>query len=112
MVLISDSLSTPPGIPDSVPCTLVNKVCASGMKSIMLAAQSLALGAADVMVAGGFESMSNVPFYIKRSEPSYGGDQLVDGLLNDGLMDGEIETRVMACEVKFCLDTTHPIAKA
>src|SRR5476651_2605106 len=51
------------GVPDNVPCTTVNKVCASGMKSVMLGAQAIMLGDADVVVAGGMESMSNVPFY-------------------------------------------------
>merc|ERR1712029_765864 len=61
------------GIPKSVPCTAVNKVCASGMKSIMQAAQALALGQNRVMVAGGFESMSNVPYYMTRGDTPYGG---------------------------------------
>merc|ERR1711997_913789 len=54
------------GVPKSVPCTMVNKVCASGMKAIMLASQSIAMGHNNVMVAGGFESMSNVPYYMGR----------------------------------------------
>merc|ERR1712241_1502953 len=62
------------GIPVSVPCTAVNKVCASGMKSIMQAAQSLALGQNSVMVAGGMESMSNVPYYMSRGDTPYGGE--------------------------------------
>ena len=75
------------GIPQSVPCTMVNKVCASGMKTIMLGAQSLALGQSSVVVAGGFESMSNVPFYQVRGETPYGGFKLHDGLVYDGLTD-------------------------
>lgn len=75
------------GLPESVPCTMVNKVCASGMKSIMLAAQSLRLGHNDVMVAGGFESMSNVPYYMNRGDTPYGGVRLTDGLVFDGLTD-------------------------
>merc|ERR1712130_229773 len=66
------------GIPKSVPCTLVNKVCASGMKSIMQASQSLQLGQNRVMVAGGFESMSNVPYYMTRGDTPYGGVALKD----------------------------------
>ncbi|CAG9562597.1 unnamed protein product [Danaus chrysippus] len=75
------------GMPKSTICTTINKVCSSGMKSIMLAAQGLQTGAQDVMLAGGMESMSNVPFYLKRGETSYGGMQLVDGIVYDGLTD-------------------------
>merc|ERR1712226_616286 len=75
------------GIPVTVPCTAVNKVCASGMKSIMQAAQSLALGQNGVMVAGGMESMSNVPYYMSRGDTPYGGVKMRDGLVADGLTD-------------------------
>jgi len=75
------------GLPMSVPCTAVNKVCASGMKSIMQAAQSLQLGQNRVMVAGGMESMSNVPYYMARGDTPYGGVPLKDGLVADGLTD-------------------------
>jgi len=75
------------GIPNSVPCTLVNKVCASGMKTIMMASQSMQLGQNHVMVAGGFESMSNVPYYLARGDTAYGGVSLKDGLVGDGLTD-------------------------
>lgn len=61
------------GIPTSVPCTTVNKVCASGMKAIALAAQNIMTGNADIMVAGGMESMSNAPYYLDRGEMPYGG---------------------------------------
>ncbi len=61
------------GIPSSVPTTMVNKVCASGMKAIMLAADVLAAGRAEVAVAGGMESMSNVPYYMARGDTPYGG---------------------------------------
>ncbi|CAN0547324.1 unnamed protein product, partial [Ectocarpus sp. 8 AP-2014] len=69
------------GLPESVPCTTINKVCASGMKSVMLAAQSLSLGHRGVMVAGGFESMSNVPYYLPqaRSGLRLGNGTVVDG---------------------------------
>merc|ERR1719348_2469293 len=73
------------GLPMSVPCTAVNKVCASGMKSIMQAAQSLQLGQNRVMVAGGMESMSNVPYYMTRGDTPYGGVAMKDGLVADGL---------------------------
>jgi len=77
------------GIPDNVPCTTVNKVCASGMKAIMQGAQSIMLGDNDVVVAGGMESMSNVPFYNEnlRWGNKYGNVTLIDGLAKDGLTD-------------------------
>ena len=77
------------GIPDNVPCSTINKVCASGMKSIMLGAQSIMLGDNDVVVAGGMESMSNVPFYsdTMRWGNKYGNVTMIDGLAKDGLTD-------------------------
>ncbi|WP_205511172.1 acetyl-CoA C-acyltransferase [Longitalea arenae] len=77
------------GLPDEVNCTTVNKVCASGMKAIAQAAQSIALGDADIVVAGGMESMSNVPFYVDnmRWGNKYGNSSLIDGLAKDGLTD-------------------------
>ncbi|WP_027003578.1 acetyl-CoA C-acyltransferase [Hugenholtzia roseola] len=78
------------GIPNSVPCTTVNKVCASGMKAIMFAAQSIMLGHNDIVVAGGMESMSNIPFYLDKARfqgYGYGHGTLIDGLVRDGLED-------------------------
>ena len=77
------------GLPDKVICTTINKVCASGMKSIALAAQNILLGDADIVVAGGMESMSNVPFYNmhQRWGNKYGDTTLLDGLAKDGLVD-------------------------
>ncbi len=77
------------GLPDKVICTTVNKVCASGMKSIALAAQAILLGDADIIVAGGMESMSNVPFYNmnQRWGNKYGDTLMLDGLAKDGLVD-------------------------
>ena len=77
------------GLPDHVNCTTVNKVCASGIKSIMLAAQSIMLGDNDVVVAGGMENMSAVPFYSDSTRwgAKYGNAQLIDGLAKDGLTD-------------------------
>ncbi|GLG97783.1 Uncharacterized protein GBIM_04470 [Gryllus bimaculatus] len=75
------------GLPKSTVCTTVNKVCASGMKAVMLASQSLMCGHQEVVLAGGMESMSNVPFYLKRGETSYGGVNLLDGIVFDGLTD-------------------------
>ncbi len=76
------------GIPDTVPCTTINKVCSSGMKSIMLAAQTIALGDADVVVAGGMENMSLIPHYqYARKGSKFGGIKMEDGLQKDGLVD-------------------------
>jgi len=76
------------GLPD-VPSTTINKVCASGTKAIMLAAQSIALGQNEIVVAGGMESMSNVPYYLDKARTGYrlGHGQITDGLLKDGLWD-------------------------
>jgi acetyl-CoA C-acetyltransferase len=72
-----------------LPATTVNKVCASGMKAIMLAAQSIALGQNDIVVAGGMESMSNVPYYLDKARNGYrlGNGEIIDGLVKDGLWD-------------------------
>lgn len=77
------------GVPDSVPCTTVNKVCASGMKAVMFAAQSIRLGDADLIIAGGMESMSNAPYMMPkgRSGYKYGNAALVDAVVRDGLQD-------------------------
>ena len=76
------------GIPDTTPCTTVNKVCASGMKTIMQAAQSIALGDADIIVAGGMENMSLIPHYHHaRSAQKFGSISFDDGLQKDGLVD-------------------------
>ncbi|MFT4567370.1 MAG: acetyl-CoA C-acetyltransferase [Saprospiraceae bacterium] len=77
------------GIANTVPCTTVNKVCASGMKAIMFAAQSVMLGQQEVVVAGGMESMSNIPFYLPnmRWGHKFGQGQVIDGLQKDGLVD-------------------------
>jgi acetyl-CoA C-acetyltransferase len=77
------------GLPDKVICTTINKVCASGMKSIAIAAQNILLGDADIVIAGGMESMSNVPFYNtnQRWGNKYGDTTMLDGLAKDGLVD-------------------------
>ena len=77
------------GLPDTVECTTVNKVCASGSKAIMMAAQSIMLGQSDVVLAGGMESMSNVPYYLDKARfgAKYGHGQMIDGLVRDGLWD-------------------------
>ena len=76
------------GIPDTVPCTTVNKVCASGMKAVINAAQAIALGDASVVIAGGMESMSNIPHYMHmRKGVKFGPAAVEDGMQKDGLVD-------------------------
>lgn len=91
------------GLPDKVVCTTVNKVCASGMKAIAQGAQSILLGDADVVVAGGMENMSSVPFYVEnlRWGNKYGSTSLVDGLQKDGLTDC-YSTFAMGCAADVC----------
>lgn len=77
------------GLPTSIPCTTINKVCASGMKAIMLGAQAIMCGQAKIVVAGGMESMSNIPYYLPKARfgYKYGDGSLVDGLQKDGLQE-------------------------
>lgn len=77
------------GLPNSVPCTTVNKVCGSGMKTIMMAAQAIKLGDADVVVAGGMESMTNAPYILPDARSGYrmGNGQIIDSMIHDGLWD-------------------------
>jgi acetyl-CoA C-acetyltransferase len=77
------------GLPESVPCLTINKVCGSGLKSVMLGAQAIMCGDAEVVVAGGMESMSNVPYYLDKARSGYrmGNGVLLDGLIKDGLWD-------------------------
>jgi acetyl-CoA C-acetyltransferase len=77
------------GVPQSVDCTTINKVCASSLKAITLGAQAIALGIHDVVAAGGTESMSQVPYYLPKARFGYryGNGELMDGLAKDGLMD-------------------------
>ncbi|CAH1787260.1 unnamed protein product [Owenia fusiformis] len=92
------------GLKLDTPCTTVNKVCASGMKSIMLAAQSLMCGHQDVMVAGGMESMSHVPYYMARGDSPYGGVKLIDGIVHDGLWDVYNNIHMGTCTEKTVRD--------
>jgi len=86
------------GIPDSVPCTTVNKVCASGMKSIMLAAQTIAIGDADIVVAGGMENMSSIPHYQHaRNGSKFGPITMEDGMQRDGLVDAYEKVAMGVC---------------
>jgi len=86
------------GIPNTVPCTTVNKVCASGMKAMMNAAQAIALGDADIVVAGGMESMSNIPHYVHmRNGTKFGPATLIDGMQKDGLVDAYDQNAMGVC---------------
>ena len=94
------------GLPNQVNCTTINKVCASGMKAIAQAAQSILLGDADIVIAGGMESMSNVPFYsdTMRWGNKYGHTQMIDGLAKDGLTD-VYDGKAMGNAAELCATT-------
>lgn len=87
------------GIGENVPCTAINKVCSSGMKSVMIAAQSIMVGVQDVIVAGGMESMSNIPYYIPKARYGYkyGHGEMQDGLVKDGLWEAYHEFPMGNC---------------
>ena len=86
------------GIPDTVPCTTVNKVCASGMKAVMNAAQTIAVGDADIVIAGGMESMSNIPHYVHiRNGHKFGPKTMEDGMQKDGLVDAYDQNAMGVC---------------
>ncbi|WP_242118811.1 acetyl-CoA C-acyltransferase [Aestuariivivens sediminicola] len=86
------------GIPDTVPCTTINKVCASGMKAVMQAAQAIALGDAAVVVAGGMENMSMIPHYLHaRNGVKFGPTTLIDGMQKDGLVDAYDQNAMGVC---------------
>lgn len=86
------------GIPNTVPCTTVNKVCASGMKAVMLAAQSISNGDNDVVVAGGMENMSLIPHYLyARMGSKFGSVELIDGMQKDGLVDAYDQNAMGVC---------------
>ncbi|RLN25494.1 hypothetical protein C2845_PM07G04310 [Panicum miliaceum] len=99
------------GLPNTVPCTTVNKVCSSGMKAVMFAAQSIQLGINDIVVAGGMESMSNAPKYVAeaRRGSRFGHDVLVDGMLKDGLWDVYNDFPMGMC-AELCADQ-HSISR-
>jgi acetyl-CoA C-acetyltransferase len=97
------------GLSQATPCTTVNKVCASGLKSIMMAAQSLMCNHQQIMVAGGFESMSQVPYYMDRGETPYGGIKVHDGIVKDGLTDAYDHIHMGVCAEKTALD--HKITR-
>ncbi|WP_066219116.1 acetyl-CoA C-acyltransferase [Formosa haliotis] len=99
------------GIPNTVPCTTVNKVCASGMKAIMSAAQTIALGDAEIVVAGGMENMSLIPHYMHaRTGTKFGPATLIDGLQKDGLVDAYDQNAMGVC-ADACA-TEHKFSRA
>ena len=86
------------GIPNTVPCTTINKVCASGMKAVMQGAQAIALGDADIVVAGGMENMSLIPHYVQmRTGTKFGPSTLIDGMQKDGLVDAYDDNAMGVC---------------
>ena len=87
------------GLPSSLDCTTVNKVCASGLKAVSLAAQSIQLGQAEAAVAGGMENMTRVPYYLPRAslQPAFGEQKLADGLIVDGLWDVYNQVHMGSC---------------
>lgn len=86
------------GIPETVPCTTINKVCASGMKAVMQGAQAIALGDADIIVAGGMENMSLIPHYMHlRNGQKFGPKQMEDGMQRDGLVDAYDQNAMGVC---------------
>ena len=99
------------GLPNEVACTTVNKVCASGMKAVMMAAQDILLGDADVVVAGGMESMSQTPYYVEKARYGYryGNGQLIDGIVKDGLLNVYDQQAMGVC-ADLCA-TEHKISR-
>ncbi len=95
------------GLPDTVPCTTINKVCASGMKAVMQAAQSIALGDASIIVAGGMENMSLIPHYVHmRMGQKFGPATLIDGMQKDGLVDVYDQNAMGVC-ADACAEKYH-----
>jgi acetyl-CoA C-acetyltransferase len=98
------------GIPDTVPCTTINKVCSSGMKAVMQAAQSIALGDNEIVVAGGMENMSQIPHYLHlRQGQKFGPTTMIDGLQKDGLVDAYSKEAMGTC-ADLCA-TKHEISR-
>lgn len=90
------------GLPSSVACTTVNKVCASGMKAIMLASQSIKCGDNDIVIAGGMESMSQVPWHLPRAHRGYGKIEMLDGIEYDGYLDAYNKIHMGLCAENTC----------
>lgn len=107
------------GIPHSVPATTVSKVCGSGLQAVVFGAKTVALGDADIVVAGGMESMSNVPYYLQQARTGYrmGNGQIIDGMIHDGLWDPYGNVHMGSCgeqcakEYKFSREAQDEYAK-
>ena len=107
------------GLPDAVPATTISKVCGSGMAAVIAGARTIALGDADIVVAGGMESMSNVPYYLEKARQGYrmGNGTLVDGMIHDGLWDPYSNVHMGTCgdkcaaEYKFSREAQDEWAK-
>ncbi len=107
------------GLSNTVPATTVSKVCGSGLQAVVLAAKTIALGDADIVVAGGMESMSNVPYYLEKARSGYrmGDGKLIDGMIFDGLWDPYSNVHMGACgdacakEYKFSREAQDDFAK-
>ena len=99
------------GLPDNVNCTTVNKVCASGMKSVVIGAQHIMLGDSEIVVAGGMENMSATPYYVEKGRygMKYGHGQLLDGIVKDGLTD-VYNNNAMGCSADLCA-TEHKVTR-
>src|SRR5512139_4203167 len=100
------------GLPEKTPCWTLNKVCGSGLKAVISGAQAIALGDAEIVVAGGMESMSNVPYYDRsaRTGARMGNVELVDGMIHDGLWDVYNQQHMGMC-AEHCA-TTHGISRS
>jgi acetyl-CoA C-acetyltransferase len=87
------------GIPNTVPATTVSKVCGSGMQAVIFGVKTIAIGDADLVVAGGMESMSNVPYYLEKARSGYrmGDGKIVDGMIYDGLWDPYSQVHMGTC---------------
>ncbi|MCS6916101.1 MAG: acetyl-CoA C-acyltransferase [Chitinophagales bacterium] len=107
----AQQVSIAAGIPTHVPCTTVNKVCASGMKAIMLGAQSIMTGINEVVVCGGMESMSNAPYYLAKARFGYryGNSEVIDAIVRDGLQD-PYSLKMMGNAGELCA-RTHGISR-
>ncbi len=99
------------GLPDSVPATTVSKVCGSGMQALLFGAQNIALGDKDIVIAGGMESMSNVPYYLEKARQGYrmGNGTLIDGMIHDGLWDPYANVHMGVCGDKCAAE--HKISR-
>jgi acetyl-CoA C-acetyltransferase len=107
------------GLPNTVPCTTVSKVCGSGLQAVVLAAKTIAVGDAELVVAGGMESMSNAPYYMTRARTGYrmGNAEIIDGMIHDGLWDPYSNVHMGTCgdkcaaEYKFSREAQDEYAK-